>query len=514
MRTLERLRARMGEMMLHRGTFCFVLTVCLFVLRSSVLSGEAAKGTGGFFSPLEQLVPGLTLKAFVENETDFSLSSRDGSRIETCLSPPCLPPTVRRRAYTFQKIEWLTEIEARYRTSDRWNLVATLDYLYDSAWDWDSSFREEFNDSRSKLQKYKGDRILRDTYLDLHYSKTDIRLGKQQVVWGKVDGRKIMDIINPEDLREQFDAAQDDWIYTRFPLWMANVQYYPTTETNLQFLWIPDFQATLPPPQNSVWEFNRPARSLFLPVKILPTIKPHTSWKPSDDEYALRYGFTTGGWDVHVSYFYTWSDMPTFFTKSFVPPTPNPFGPPTPGLLTLQPKHTRIHQLGFNFDKTFYVGSKDFIFKGEGVHTLNKYYSIDDRSNSDGVTKRDNFIFALSVGSVIFQDWSWTFRIGNELTLPFNNNLRILPTRRHIERVLTDYGLSIVKFFFHDRAQSNTLIIRTDQEEWRVRQQFFWDITDHVTVQLGAHFFRGPKRSLVGQFQGNDEIELGIKYNF
>jgi len=33
-----------------------------------------------------------------------------------------------------------------------------------------------------------------------------------------------------------FDAGQDDWSITRFPLWMVNLQYYPTTETNLQFL--------------------------------------------------------------------------------------------------------------------------------------------------------------------------------------------------------------------------------------------------------------------------------------
>jgi hypothetical protein len=480
-----------------------MLLLCsLFLVSASVFSGETPKGTGGFFAPLEEKFPGLSLKAFVENETDFSLSSRD--RLE---------PNIPRRAYTVQKIEWLTEVEARYRTSDRWNFLTTVDYLYDSAWDLDRSFRREFKDSRFKLQKYKGDRILRDTYLDIHFSKMDLRLGKQQVVWGKVDGRKIMDIINPEDLREGFDAAQDDWVYTRFPLWMVNLQYYPTTETNFQFLWIPDFQPTLPAPADSVWEFNRSPSSPVVQVNFLERIRPHSSWKLSDDEYALRYGFIRRGWDVHLSYFYTWSDMPTFFTRQVLFPA-GPPSPVNPIRITLQPKHTRIHQLGFNFDKTFYIGAKDFIFKGEGVHALNKYYSIDDQNNRDGVTKRDNFIFAFSVGSVIFQDWSWTFRIGNELTLPFNRKLRILPIRRPIERVLTDYGLSIVKFFFHDRAQSNTLIIATDQGEWRWRQQFFWDITDHVTVQLGVHFFRGPKTSLVGQFNGNDEVEMGVKYNF
>lgn len=490
---------------------CRVLSV-LFVCCGNVFAGETTGGTGGVFAPLEEKFPGLSLKAFVENETDFSLNSRDSFQHDIPGDGRVVRP---RRAYTFQKIEWLTEVEARYRTSDRWNFLTTVDYLYDSAWDLDRAFRSEFSASRSLLQKYKGDRILRDTYLDLHYSKADVRLGKQQVVWGKVDGRKIGDIINPEDSREGFDAAQDDWVITRFPLWMANLQYYPTTESNIQFLWIPDFQATRPPPANSVWEFNQPAPSPV--VRVLSPIKPHASWKFSDDEYALRYGFITKGWDIHLSYFYTWSDMPTFFTKAPAGP-PSPFNP-----ILIQPKHTRLNQIGFNFDKTFYIGSKDFIFKGEGVHTLNKYYLTDDlvrfgptlvNRNRDGVSKRDNLVFAFSVGSVIFHDWNWTFRIGNDMVFPFNNKLAILPVHRRIERVLTDYGISLIKFFFHDRAQSNTLIIATDQGEWRWRQQFFWDITDHLTIQAGVHFFRGPSTTLVGQFKGNDEVETGIKYNF
>ena len=42
---------------------------------------------------------------------------------------------------------------------------------------------------------------LRELYLDTKIGGVDLRLGKQQVVWGTADGIKLLDIINPTDFR-------------------------------------------------------------------------------------------------------------------------------------------------------------------------------------------------------------------------------------------------------------------------------------------------------------------------
>ena len=43
---------------------------------------------------------------------------------------------------------------------------------------------------------------LRELYLDTSIDDSIVILGKQQVVWGKSDGLKVLDIVNPQDFRE------------------------------------------------------------------------------------------------------------------------------------------------------------------------------------------------------------------------------------------------------------------------------------------------------------------------
>jgi hypothetical protein len=42
---------------------------------------------------------------------------------------------------------------------------------------------------------------LRDLYYE-HRLDRSVRLGKQQIVWGRLDGVKILDVVNPQTFRE------------------------------------------------------------------------------------------------------------------------------------------------------------------------------------------------------------------------------------------------------------------------------------------------------------------------
>ena len=55
------------------------------------------------------------------------------------------------------------------------------------------------------LYHYNSDSLnlrLRELYLDLYFNNFDLRIGKQQVVWGKADGVFITDIVSPLNLTE------------------------------------------------------------------------------------------------------------------------------------------------------------------------------------------------------------------------------------------------------------------------------------------------------------------------
>jgi len=64
---------------------------------------------------------------------------------------------------------------------------------------------------------------LREAYIDTTINDWAVRTGKQQVVWGKADGIKLLDAINPTDYSELVQNQMDD---SRLPLWMINAETY------------------------------------------------------------------------------------------------------------------------------------------------------------------------------------------------------------------------------------------------------------------------------------------------
>ena len=63
---------------------------------------------------------------------------------------------------------------------------------------------------------------LRELYVDTTTADgTYIRAGKQQVVWGKADGAKFLDLINPTDYREMAQNAMDE---SRITVWALNAE--------------------------------------------------------------------------------------------------------------------------------------------------------------------------------------------------------------------------------------------------------------------------------------------------
>ena len=80
----------------------------------------------------------------------------------------------------------------------------------------------------------------RELYMDGVIGDFWIRIGKQQIVWGKTDFFRLQDLINPVDFGQHlfFDSFED----IRIPQWMASVQYKagsigPLTDNAFQVIW-------------------------------------------------------------------------------------------------------------------------------------------------------------------------------------------------------------------------------------------------------------------------------------
>jgi len=74
---------------------------------------------------------------------------------------------------------------------------------------------------------------LRELYMDTKVNDWDLRVGKQQVVWGTADGIKLLDMINPTDWSEFNQNAPAD---ARIPVWMINAEKYLDNGDNVQLI--------------------------------------------------------------------------------------------------------------------------------------------------------------------------------------------------------------------------------------------------------------------------------------
>lgn len=84
---------------------------------------------------------------------------------------------------------------------------------------------------------------LREAYMDILFDKIDLRIGKQQIIWGKSDGVFITDIVSPKDLRE---FLLPDFDEIRMGVTALKTDYYLGNHA-FELVWLPVFTATRTP---------------------------------------------------------------------------------------------------------------------------------------------------------------------------------------------------------------------------------------------------------------------------
>jgi len=111
--------------------------------------------------------------------------------------------------------------------ADNAALHAELNFVYDT--------EATPNDYQGHMN-YSQQDYVRELYVDSLFGENqdiEVRVGKQQVVWGTADGIKLLDIINPTDYREFAQNTMED---SRIPVWMAKVEAPVGDSGTLQFV--------------------------------------------------------------------------------------------------------------------------------------------------------------------------------------------------------------------------------------------------------------------------------------
>lgn len=353
---------------------------------------------------------------------------------------------------------------------------------------------------------------LRELYLDLYLPNFDIRVGKQYVIWGVLEGIRVVDEINPIDFHE---LILPDLLEYRIPLWTLKINFY-TENTRSEFIWIPDLRFHKPAPSGSEWE-------LF---QVLPQTTAPTTFDPLHSEVGFKFSRKIFGADVSWSYFYTWDDYPSTFriiSRRDVT-TAN-----TNVSLPILPTYTRMTVYGTTITKEF--GGN--IVKGELAFVTDKYFAIVDKYENnylvdDGEVKKNHIRWGLGY-DFSFAGWDFGPAIAQWIILDYTR-----------EVLAHQYDTTLNLYMRHPllkrSAVFSMLAIGLVQfQELYLKPKITFDLTDKFQVALGADYFIGAKTQFgrafsstdaggladleqraqfLGNFRGNKRVFVELKYNF
>ena len=230
---------------------------------------------------------------------------------------------------------------------------------------------------------------LREAYLDIFLNSLDIRIGKQQIMWGKGDGVFITDIISPKDMRE---FLLPDFEEIRIGVNALKLDVF-SGKHNFELVLLPQFVPTTLPDEGSIW---RPETSF----PIRPTIDSADVDVPlrvENSEAFGKYSLMTSAADIDILGGYTWDDDPTMHIRKTMDPQTR-----TLTTIEITPRHHRLTVAGAAFS----MGIGDFVIRSEGAWYRGKYFTTLDMADADGVAKKDYINYLIGTD---FNWWEITF---------------------------------------------------------------------------------------------------------
>jgi len=384
------------------------------------------------------------------------------------------------------KLQNRLELKPEVILSDRWEFRGRVLAWHDAAMNIEPTNTTDL--TAGIKQHYSTYLQSKEAYLLYGGDDFDFRIGQQQIVWGKTDGLRMLDIINPLDMRE---FILDDFLDSRIGLWSARLNWYTDiggSEHEFEFIVIPDARPGEFAPTGSRWAYALPALPAGTALAVAAGDEP--GWRAADAEVGVAWRANISGWDLSLNWFYGWKDTPAMQKEL------------TPGLMTLTPVYQRMNTVGGSFSNAF----GPMVLRGELA------VNIGEGINRTGVTAVSSTGREITVNAAFGLDYT-------------KNNWRISP--QFFIRYLPGWNDTIAE----DQASGFfSLMVSTDymneklkpemiglydwaDGSWMIRPKLSYEFSDQITARLGIDIFGGSK-GFFGQFDKNDRVYSEIEYTF
>ncbi len=440
-----------------------ILAAIAFFFLSVCLSPVSAKW----------LPEGLELQHFIQQETAYRVAS----------------------APAFTKLLTFYQLEARYRYSYNLRFTAIGRMAYEPIYDLQNltktnPFQGRFASSSPGVVEDSSafDADFREFYGDFSLENTDLRIGKQIVRWGVIEGFRITDELNPLDFSEFILRELTD---RYIPLWMLKIDHYFEKST-LQFVWIPEIVFHKPAAEGTEFEQFQKPPGLERPAKTF-----------ANTEMGLRFSKNLAGFDLAFTYFDGWDDFPTASQTLFG------FGGGG-GASNTSPRYHRIKTFGLAFTKS--LGSE--LLKGEFVYVHGRAFGTFSSATETELV-RPQVKYALG--------WDTRAPLGVETFFQFSQQW----IQNHKDVIIADEldsGASVTfrKTLMNERLTLKLLTIYiVNDEEFLIRPRVNYRWNDQLMLSFGADIFEGKEGNIqqddfrfIGFFDKNDRIYTTLRYSF
>jgi hypothetical protein len=418
----------------------------------------AAPAAGSKKSETKQ--PGLNLKGFVQQETAYTYAD----------------PTHWSRAV------FRAQVGASGRLGDNAKWKATVRGDVDPVY-FNSGY---YNDEVKRDQR--ADFLVGETYVDTSVSGIDLRLGRQNIVWGEMVGLFFADVVSAKDLRS-FVLPTFDII--RIPQWAARGEYF-SGDSHLELIWIPyNSYDNIGKAGSDFYPMQAPAPAGFQQQFRGELIPDH---KLSNSNYGARFSTLKAGWDVSAFYYRSTDASATFQREIVLAPTPT---------IYWQPRHDRIWQAGGTLSKD--LGPA--VLKGEVIYTDGRSFNVTRASEATGLVRQDT--------------WDWV--LGLDINLPRDARLNVQGFQRiyleHDPDLYYDRIESGASFLLNVKLvakwEAEVLVIHSlNRSEYLGRPRIVWKPQQNLRVAFGVDVFGGPITGFLGRYRDRDRVYVETRYDF
>ncbi len=360
----------------------------------------------------------------------------------------------------------------RYRISGR--------TYYDAAYD----IGHYYSDSATSDQRTETE--LRDTYVDYSTGAWDLRVGKQQVVWGEAVGVFVADVVNAKDMRE---FLLPDFDNIRIPEWGTNLEY---THNNLhsEFIFLPGIEFDKLGVRGSEFAFP-------LPLAPDTPYTYHDAKEPKDgfenSKLGSRFNYLWEGFDMSVFYLHSWTHTPVLYRTI------------NGSRYDFDPQYKRLDTWGAAVSKEIH----DIVLKSDFVYTPDDYFSLIDPTDSDGIARSGRLEYLLGFDYTFFDKLDVNGQIIQNVILDHAKSMIGL------DKFNTAFSLRISRDFLNRKLKTEFLMIYgLTAPDFLYQPKIIYNLTDSWQAGVGADVFSGNPAGTFGYFRNKSRYYSELTYKF